>query len=494
MSFIANYALSVSNGPNYWGDSYPGHLTNRDYYYQHPKDPSEYKFGGSPSPSANSYDGSHYGTHDWLADAAIRSLRDPLKNPIGFGDWTWLINSEIVKNKWPMWNPDYGNDAQHHNKRRSYFTYLFATQMPDMRIRSDMSEERKNHYPQRINIPKEGVIIEDFHPQTDRRNKWVGQIQQHTFHFHVVNMEEYIFGFAPYKILSATKAKQLGEAAIGCIGNKVKNEEGDLKSAMQPEGASGWLGAMTHYIADIMVPAHILEHQFYEHVYSNKYHDWFENQLASLTKWNKVQGSHGGPETMYFSWEIGIIGKTGMIKPLPPEIAVSFMAVQAINIAYRTDGNHQHIELNKNNDDEARNSGLYLNNEEKQWDWKVDLETNGRAGSSHKYFYEKVEKLLCWANYYIACAMQYCMNEGKEKSADNSGLNPDYWVTRDPNDMPRQPPDPNPEDRLDDLDHDSIDSISDRFSRIFKNLGLLIAPILIGIANMLQKTFHLIGR
>ena len=141
---------------------------------------------------------------------------------------------------------------------------------------------------------------------------------------------------------------------------------------------------------------------------------------------------------------------------------------------------------------EAKNSGLYLNNKDNHWDWKKDLDENGRTESSHKFYYDKVEKLLCWSTFFTACAMQYCFNEGKEEA--EKGLNPDYWVTQDPDNVPRQPPDPNPEDSLDRLDPESGASFSDMFSRLFRNLGALAAPLLIAIASMLRKAFHMIGR
>jgi hypothetical protein len=491
-SIAVNVASACANGPNYWGDGFPGHLVNKVHYYQHPKEPSEYIFGrAEPIPNTNGYDGSHYGTHDWIADSALRSLRDPLKNPLGFSDWAWLLNSDNARNRWPFWRP-YISSTNHHEVVRSYMTFVFASQMPDMRVRSDMNDERRSHYPQQIHIPNEGVIIEDFHPQTKNKNKWVGQIQQHNYHFNVLNKGNGIFDFTPYKTLSAVKAKQLGEAAVNCIGNKIEDEEGNFESAMQPEGASGWLGAMTHYIADLAVPAHLLEAQFYTHVYDNDYHDWFENQLASLTMWDKL--SHGGPEKVFFNWDISIIGKTGMIIPIPPDIAVASMAKQTIKVAFRTDGNHQHIEFNGDNDEQARKSGLYLDKKEKHWDWKLDIETNGITESQHKYFYSKVEKLLCWATYYTACAMQYCINEGKKKTEDTPGLNPDYWVRTPDDDIPREHPDPDAEDSKDDLEGGSTDSSHDRISRIFRNLGISISWFLLGIADMLRKTFFLIGR
>ena len=262
---------------------------------------------------------------------------------------------------------------------------------------------------------------------------------------------------------------------------------------MQPEGAAGWLGAMTHYLADLVVPAHLLEPSHNSHVYYNDYHNWFENQLASVTKWDKA--NEGGPEALYFSYDIGKVGKTGLIVPIPPELAVTSMAIQAINIAYRTDGNHQHIEYNGNNELEAKNSGLFLSSAEKKWDWKIDLDDNGRSQSVHKYFYEKVEKLLCYSIYYTACAMQYCMNKGKEELDESQGLNPDYYVTNGPDDVPRTPPDPDPQRPLDDFFNlDSTGASRDKFKRLFKSLGLVIGPLITGIATMLGRMFHLVGR
>ena len=190
--------------------------------------------------------------------------------------------------------------------------------MPDM-------EKIKGH-PQRVIISKEGIVIEDFHPKTEKINKWVGQYRQHSFRFQVITSDG-TCSFAPIKITAATKIKQLGEAAKKCIGNTVKEGEDIYKSAMQPEGAAGWLGAMTHYIADLVVPAHLLEPN--EEIYNHNYHTWFENQLASLTKWDKAYKANGGPETTYFTWDIGKIGKTGQIIPLPPDIALTSMALNA---------------------------------------------------------------------------------------------------------------------------------------------------------------------
>ncbi|MFX0006308.1 MAG: hypothetical protein ACFFAV_06210, partial [Candidatus Hermodarchaeota archaeon] len=296
LSFTTIDGSACLNGPNYWGNGWPGHPQLTETRYRHPETPSNYVAANKEEANSQNYDGSHYGTHDWIADAALRSLRNPTKNPYGFGDWSWLMNHIIATDKWPMWNPIYGNDAQLHNKIRGYFTYLFATQMPDMDIRKAIEGDEK-YYPQRIDIPQEGVVIKDFGP----RNKWVGKLDYHSYHFRPIPLDDGKFTFKPVKTSPASKARALGEEAIKCIGKKVKDDQGNLESAMQPEGAAGWLGAMTHYIADLIVPAHILSYS--PTVYYNGYHSWFENYLGSLTKWDKSYSyGIGGPETTYFSW------------------------------------------------------------------------------------------------------------------------------------------------------------------------------------------------
>ena len=484
-SLFVSDVTACANGPNYWGDGYPGYPTGTDAKYRNPEEPSKYIIASKEKPDSQTYDGSHYGTHDWIADAALRSLRDTIKNPLGFEDWTWVINSEISTNKWPVWNSNYGNDAQRHNKIRSYFTYLFATQMPDMKPKFDTPPEDLDHYPQVINIPMEGVVIKDLN------EKWVGLTDKHTFHFKIYDLGDGHNGFIPDEPQTPSMAILLGKEAIDCIGNQAKDEQGIYTSAMQPEGAAGWFGAMAHYIADMVVPAHLLKID--STFYTRGYHTWFEKQLASLTKWNKSYGAHGGPETKYFSWNIDKIGLTGLIEPISPDIATTIMAIEAIRIAFRTDGNDQHIIRDGHNDEESMKGGLFLNNSEEHWDWKVDLDTYGRDESPHKYFYDKVEKLLCWATYFIACAMQYCLNEGKKKLGNDQNLNPDYYVTREP--IPHQPPNPHPRGPLDDyLYPDLTGTPKDKFKRLFKNLGWVIGPLITGIGTMLGRMFHIIGR
>ena len=68
VELIAYDAIACRNGPNYWGGAYPGHGQTPNYF-RNPQRREDYVFLGVPDRSAQYYDGSHYGTHDWIADA-----------------------------------------------------------------------------------------------------------------------------------------------------------------------------------------------------------------------------------------------------------------------------------------------------------------------------------------------------------------------------------------------------------------------------------------
>ena len=457
--------------------------------YSHPKKPSDYIFGRSVIPGAQGYDGSHYGTHDWIADAALRTLRDVIKNPLFFSEWTWLINSDIARNKWPTWKAEYHTSSNRHNVIRGYFTFLFATQMPDM---------KKNDYPdiQEIYIQNENAWVKDLERWG---GKWVGQNGKDHFHFKEENVGNNSYVFALEDAPCLDKITLVGGEAINCIGNTKIDEDGNRVSAMQPEAAAGWLGAMTHYIADLLVPAHVLKSSTHEHIYlKTMYHIWFENQLGSLTKWDKSYGSNGGPESCFFSWNTykAILGP---IIPIPPSLAATFMALTTINTAFRTDGHHQHIPLIGNNFVEAENSGLYLNNTPYStnvyWDWKEDIESNGRENSVHRLFYDKVEKLLAWSVYYTACAMQYCYNEGREKN-NNESPNSNYFVENpirtDTKTIPTKKD--KIQSSINDLSNLTPDTEErDRFIRNCKNFCKILASIAFyGIQDNLRKAMNIL--
>ncbi|GAH55778.1 unnamed protein product, partial [marine sediment metagenome] len=59
----------------------------------------------------------------------------------------------------------------------------------------------------------------------------------------------------------------------------------------------------------------------------------------------------------------------------------------------------------------------------------------------------------------------------------------------------RQPPDPGAQRFLDEFFNiDSNSALSDKFKKLLKNLGMVIAPIITAIATMLGTTFHFTGR
>ena len=472
-------ALGVSNGPNYWGMGYPGNLSENRY--RHPKKPSDYVFEGDVILDSRGYDGSHYGTHDWIADAALRTLQNPIINPLYFGDWTWLINSHIAMNKHPSWEANYGASSGSHNTIRSYYTFIFATQMPDM---------KKKKYPdiQEIYIPEEDITIKDF---AITGGMWVGQENKHRYHFQLIKSTLGSYEFLPMHTAPARVALRLGEAATKCISNEREDENGDIISAMQPEGAAGWLGSMTHYFADLVVPAHLIENAKYPGIYlKNYFHTWFENMLANLTKWDRSLGSNGGPEQGFFSWDTYEVTLLP-ITPIPPDIAIALMADTSIKIAFRTDGNHQHIPISGSNRVIAENSGLFINHSTYDtdifWDWNDDIKNFGMLNSNHQFYYSKVEKLLCWSVYYTACAMQYCYNEGKKEN-DNKDPNPNFFVD---NPVRTSPPENTPTTPTRPDSQRTIEEYANREARNFRNLSELLSTVaLAGIPTILRESLE----
>ncbi|GAI96890.1 unnamed protein product, partial [marine sediment metagenome] len=111
-----------------------------------------------------------------------------------------------------------------------------------------------------------------------------------------------------------------------------------------------------------------------------------------------------------------------------------------------------------------------------------------RSNSIHQYFYDKVEYLLCWATYYTACAMQYCYNEGIEKS-NNEVLYTDYFV--------RNPVLPGPTSVRPEPDSQTIINkllnlvpldVRESVSRNLKNIGEFLWSIaLAGISFVLKE-------
>lgn len=467
-------AIASRNGPNYWGDAYPGQGQTPNYF-QNPQRREDYVYLGDPVPSDQWYDGSHYGTHDWIADAALRSLKSVVENPLGWRDWDWLLENFLVIKDDHLWNPTYGNNGKH-STVRSYTTFLFATQMPDM---------KPAEYPevQKITIPDEGTVIENiqnFNNQM-RLGLWVGQVHQHRFIFQEFKNENGYFEFKQHITLAATKVEVLSKQAIKCISNKIKDENGKEVSAMQPEASAGWLGAMSHYFGDLLNPAHVHDQIDYLYV-KDRYHKWFENHLAALTMWNR------GPDTSFFKYDFSLIGNQKII-PIPPRIATTEIAKKTIKFSFRIDGNHQYQFGNAF-------SGMYINDSVRFWNWKDDISFVGRDRSQHKAFYSKVERLLCWAVYYTACAMQYCYNEGKKENNEKDP-NHNFFAENPLREIPpAERPVPNPDNERDSSgSQNPVNDNFNRFARNFRNIGENLTTWgLLGIVRVLDETLKIFFR
>ena len=323
-----------------------------------------------------------------------------------------------------------------------------------------------------IEIPQEGTIIGDF--KDGKYKKWVGQIQQHKFTFKpTLNPKTGLYEFIQQYTLSATQADHLGAEATKAIWHKEKDEEGKEISAMQPETAAGWLGAMTHYFGDVCLPPHVLVAT--PEVYDGaRYHNWYEKNLGTLTLWNT------GPDVSYFKYNF-----VNLIIPIPPSIAIRRLAHKTIELAYRRSGNHQ-IALYE------PKSGMYIrnNSEIRMWSWKPNLDNGGRIGGNVSHFYDKVETILEWTVYYTACAMQYCYSEGKKENNDDP--DPNYYV-KNPRDYTGQPPVTDPNSDRDDISQSGPEEgYTSKIAKRFNNISKLISNIvLIGIPYALQRTLSL---
>lgn len=365
-----------------------------------PKYPSDYNFfTGSSSGGKGSYC-----SHDWVADAALRNLRDVLRNPAGSGDWAWFLNSETANNKYPAWKYEYSKDTPQGNKHnvvRSYMTYLYTTQMPDVdRIGT------KNYAiaPENAEIANLPDVV-----------KWIANTDYHSYHFNIAGDKP----TSPEKVPppnSAKLVKKFGDQAYNALTATSTDSEGNRKSAMKPETAVAWFGVMSHYFADLVCPGHLFNPAIYGEgvVYWGKtgddsYHKWYEEQLGPLTLWAAAYGVKGGPSTDFFDYNSHWPSNPLLEfeQDLSPIDAFTKFANEAKHIAYGAQGGGgQH-------DPNDPDSGLLLKNSNDQWDWKSDLE-NGRDQSDHEYFYDRVEKLLSRASYYLACAIQNVYNKAKD--------------------------------------------------------------------------------
>jgi hypothetical protein len=343
-----------------------------------------------------------YSSHDWIADAVIRELRLYSKSKRNNNVWKWLIDRDLARDTYPSWTSSYKDPTGKHYVKRSYFTYLYATQMPDIRT------------PGKIPILKEGTTIKNF-PSTRKPYSWIGNTDLHHYHFNVVFKQgKYIY---PPKTSNPSSGEIVNRIAKdGAIHYMALLKNG--QSAMKPETTAAYLGALTHYFADLASPAHLIakatkDPQFGSKIYYDGYHSWFESQLSVLTIWNKKIQGRSGPYTGYFTYDIEWASITSTISP---KSVYARLANENILIAT---GNGKPYNPND------PKSSIYIDDSTKSWSsWKEDLDQHGRTGSIHRSFYDKVEMMLTNAIEFCASAFEWIYFIVKAKIG-NQDLNPD---------------------------------------------------------------------
>lgn len=367
---------------------------------------------------------SHYGTHDWIADAALRLLLS--ESGTGSADWRWLLYD--VLNKDPKWISSYGNGITH-NTIRSYMSFLFASQMPDM----DPNKEnnlRPHKHPQYIDLRKlEGEVVGNY---KDGSGVWVGKWYHQTFHWKVISDGLGHNSFIP-KIADGSSSQKApwyawktSKIAIRCLTHKEQNKDGVYENWAKPETAACWLGVMAHFIADLACSPHLIQLNEGYYPESPDYHNWFETQISKFTTWDEnlagPKGFHS--RSNFFNIDMSIVGEDGnSILPIPPHIAAISTATFSIVKSYGHLGE----------------GGLFVKrgdttqeNIMNTWEWgEPGKERNSNTqimagGLTYKQYYDKVEYLLNTAVYYTAAAMKWTINEAKDKN--NGSPNTNQWA------------------------------------------------------------------
>lgn len=364
---------------------------------------------------------SHYSTHDWIADAALRLLIDETD---GLKDLEWLLDSQIRSISNPHWISQYG-DRVNHYRVRSYISYLYSTQFPDMDPR-DCYADRPHRHPKTIDLWwEEGEIIGN----GQGLGSWVGRSEYHCFHWVAISLGDGIYTFVPKGLMRAPEyAWRTAKEAIRCL---VPENEGDNGWA-KPESAACWLGVMSHFIADLASPPHLIQENEGYYPKVPRFHDWFENQVAKYTTWDVIQGGPVGYLTSpnFFRINMDLIGKDAQnIIPLPPYIAATTCATESIIKSY---GHLDQGGLFIKEGDSVQVDLIKLSSSS-YWNWgDLNKERNSNnqiiPGSlTYKQYYDNVEYLLNIAIYYTASALKWVMHEVKVRN-NGKPLDCDQWA------------------------------------------------------------------
>lgn len=367
---------------------------------------------------------SHYSSHDWIADAALRLLIHETDGSVK--DWEWLLGYETRSKTLINWESKYG-DSKIHYPVRSYISYLYATQMPDMNPKK-ANNARPHKHPTIIDCWwEEGEIIGN----GQGMGVWVGRSDYQQFHWTAIPLGDGQYTFAPKGLMKAPEyAWRASKEAIRCLAPEVENDKGWAK----PESAACWLGVMSHFIADLASPPHLIQENEGYYPESPKFHDWFENQVAKYTLWDSSKGGPKGYQSdpEFFKIDMAIIGQDAQnIIPLPPYVAALTCATCSIGKCYgHLDEGGLFIE--KGNQEQE---SLIKFSSSTYWNWgDSGKERNSynliiSGGKTYKQYYDQVEYLLNTAIYYTAAALKWIMYEVKKKNNGQS-LDCDQWAKK----------------------------------------------------------------
>lgn len=355
----------------------------------------------------NDEEKSDYGTHDWIADGALRLLYDEDPNA-----WKWLLHdkSDNEPDMTFIANDNYRDASNKHNTVRSYIYFLLATQWPDFKSA-----------PQPLIIEDEKESIAN---GQHNLGSWIGEQKYQTYHYNVFEYENGIIYFVPktpdYHNGPHQKAphyaRLMGELAIDYLAKK--DIDGNDKRT-KVETGSFYIGCMSHYIADLSCPPHLLWEQDGWYSISPKYHTWIENQLAKFTYWDNDEA---GPYKGVFEINPAEIIDKGTIEPLPPGIAATLCAINALEIAFGDIDEDKGLLISDEFNEVLTSTHAFY------WEWVEGDRENPllvhpdyEEGITKEHYLDNVEKLLNIGVYYTACAMKYIKQEVDKRG----GMDPD---------------------------------------------------------------------
>jgi hypothetical protein len=178
---------------------------------------------------------------------------------------------------------------------------------------------------------------------------------------------------------------------------------------------------MSHFIADLASPAHLISESDGYYPKSPAFHGWFETQVSKFTLWDDMLAGPKGfhSRTNFFNIDISRISDE--IKPIRPDLAAILAAESVISNSYKhIDDGGLFIEKGNHNQEKLIDpkSSTY-------WGWddvgkeRDSLQEIILGGLTYKQYYDKVEYLLNIAIYFTAAAMKWTMNKVKEGTQPN---------------------------------------------------------------------------